>query len=81
MKKLLTAIALSALLSGTAFANACPTHVKKIDEALASSSATAEAKAQAQTLRDEGQALHDAGNHAESMAKLAEAEALLGIAQ
>ena len=34
MKKLLTALALTALLSGTAFANACPSHVKKIDEAL-----------------------------------------------
>jgi hypothetical protein len=81
MKKLLTAIALSVLLSGTAFANACPSHVKKIDEALASSTASEEVKAQAQALRDEGQALHDAGNHAESEAKLAEAEALLGIAQ
>jgi hypothetical protein len=81
MKKLLTALALTALLSGTAFANACPTHVKKIDEALASSSASAEVKAQAQALRDEGEALHSSGDHAGSMAKLAEAEALLGIAQ
>ena len=81
MKKLLTALAMTALLSGTAFANACPSHVKKIDEALATSTASAEVKAQAQALRDEGDALHKAGSHAESMAKLAEAEALLGIAQ
>ena len=81
MKKLLTAIALTAFLSGTAFANSCPTHVKKIDDALASSTASEEMKAQAQALRDEGQALHEAGNHAESMAKLQEAEQLLGIAQ
>jgi hypothetical protein len=81
MKKLLTAVALSLLLTGTAFANSCPTHVKKIDEALATSTASDEVKAQAQALRDEGQALHDAGNHAESLAKLAEAEKLLGIAQ
>jgi hypothetical protein len=79
MKKLLTAIALTAFLSGTAFANSCPMHVKKIDEALATSTASDDVKAQAQALRDEGQALHDAGNHAESEAKLAEAEALLGI--
>ena len=79
MKNLLTAIALTVLLSGTAFANSCPTHVKKIDEALATSTASDDVKAQAQALRDEGQALHDAGNHAESEAKLAEAEALLGI--
>jgi hypothetical protein len=81
MKKLLTALALSAFLSGTAFANSCPTHVKKIDEALATSTASEEVKAQAKALRDEGEKLHNEGGHAESMAKLAEAEALLGIAQ
>jgi len=79
MKKLLTALALTAFLSGTAFANSCPTHVKKIDEALATSTASDEVKAQAQALRDEGQALHDSGDHAGSMAKLMEAEKLLGI--
>ncbi len=56
-------------------------HVQKIDDALASSTASDEVKAQAQALRDEGQALHDSGDHAGSMAKLMEAEALLGIAQ
>ena len=81
MKKLLTALALTTLLSGTAFANSCPTHVQKIDEALAASTESDEVKAQAQALRDEGQALHDSGDHAGSMAKLAEAEAMLGIAQ
>ena len=81
MKKLLTAIALTALLSGTAFANSCPTQVKKIDDALATSTASDEVKAQAQALRDEGQGLHDSGDHAGSEAKLAEAQTLLGIAQ
>ena len=81
MKKLITAIVMTAFMSGTAFANACPMHVKKIDDALASSTASEDVKTQAKALRDEGQALHDAGNHAESMAKLAEAEKLLGIAQ
>jgi hypothetical protein len=81
MKKLLTALALTALMTGTAFASSCPMHVKKIDAALASSTASEEVKAQAKALRDEGEALHASGNHADSMAKLAEAEALLGIAQ
>ena len=81
MKKLLTALALTAFLSGTAFANSCPMHVKKIDDALASSTASEEVKAQAQALRDEGQSLHDSGDHAGSVAKLVEAETLLGIAQ
>jgi hypothetical protein len=79
MKKLLTALAITALMTGTAFAASCPMHVKKIDDALATSTASDEVKTQAQALRDEGQALHDSGDHAGSMAKLAEAEKLLGI--
>jgi hypothetical protein len=79
MKKLLTALALTAFMSGSAFANSCPTHVKKIDDALANSSASAEVQAQAKDLRDQGEALHAEGKHAESMAALAEAEKLLGI--
>ena len=81
MKKLLTALAVTLLMTGSAFANACPTHVKKIDAALATTTVAADVKAQAQALRDEGETLHAAGSNAESMAKLAEAEALLGIAQ
>jgi hypothetical protein len=81
MKKLITAIALTVLMTGAAFANSCPTHVKAIDAALATSTASEEVKAQVKALRDEGQALHDIGNHAESMARLAEAEKLLGIGQ
>lgn len=80
MKKLITAAILTAFMSGAAFAGSCPMHVKAVDDALATSTAADDVKAQAKTLRDEGQALHDAGNHAESMAKLAEAEKLLGIA-
>ena len=79
MKKLLTALALTVLMTGTAFAASCPMHVQKIDEALASSTASEAVKAEAKALRDEGEALHKAGSHAESMAKLAEAEKLLGI--
>lgn len=81
MKKLITAIALTAFMSGAAFANECPMHVEKIDAALASTTVSEDVKTQAQALRDEGQAAHDAGNHAESMEKLQEAEQLLGIAQ
>ena len=68
-------------MTGSAFANSCPMHVKKIDAALTTATVGDDVKAQAKALRDEGEALHAAGNHAESMAKLAEAEALLGIAQ
>ena len=81
MKKLLTALALTVLVSGTAFASSCPMHVKKIDAALTTSTASEDVKAQAKALRDEGEALHASGDHAGSLAKLAEAEKLLGIAQ
>ncbi|HEV8391839.1 MAG TPA: hypothetical protein VGQ35_18450 [Dongiaceae bacterium] len=83
MKKLMAAVALTLLMTGTAFANSCPTHVKKIDAVLAAppSSISAEVLAQAKDLRDQGEALHNEGKHAESMATLAEAEKLLGIAQ
>ena len=81
MKKLLAALALTALMTGPAFANECPTHVAKIDAVLTAPPAniSAEDLAKAKALRDEGQALHDSGDHAGSMEKLAEAEKLLGI--
>jgi hypothetical protein len=81
MKKLITALTLTVFMSGAAFANECPMHVQKIDAALATSTASDDVKTQAQALRDEGQALHESGDHAGSMAKLQEAEQLLGIAQ
>ena len=81
MKKLITAVALTFLMAGSAFANSCPTHIKKIDDALASPPAgvTQEQLAQAKQLRDEGEKLHNEGLHAESMAALATAEELLGL--
>jgi len=84
MKKLIAApvfaLALTVAFGGAAFANSCPMHVKAIDEALAAApQISAEDLAKAKQLRDQGEAAHAAGNHAESMALLAEAEKLLGI--
>ena len=73
------AATLVAVLSGPAFAGECPTHVQKIDEALASARLSEEQKAEVQRLRDEGQRLHSEGQHEEALATLAEAEGLLGI--
>ena len=81
MKKLITALVLTAFMSGAAFASSCPMHVKKIDEALTTATVSDDVKAQAKALRDQGEALHNEGKHDESMAALAEAEKLLGIAQ
>lgn len=79
MRIVLLALALSLGSAGLAYASSCPMQVKAIDEALAKNTLSADKKAQAQKLRDEGKALHDAGKHAESMAKLAEAKKAAGI--
>jgi hypothetical protein len=80
MTRILLAAALSLAFAGAAYAGSCPTQVKAIDEALAkNASLSADKKAQAQKLRDEGDALHKAGKHPESMAKLAEAKKVIGI--
>lgn len=69
-----------ALLSGTAFAFHCPKDMKKIDAALAAKpQLTAAQLAEVKQLRAEGEALHKAGKHKESLEKLGEAEKILGI--
>lgn len=80
MKKSLVAGVFALLLSGTAFAFQCPTDMKKIDEALAKNpELTSEQLAEVQALRAEGETLHAAGSHQESMDALAKAKKLLGI--
>ena len=68
-----------ATLSAPALARECPTHVRKIDAALATASLGQEQKAEVQRLRDEGQRLHGEGKHDESMEALARAERMLGL--
>jgi hypothetical protein len=80
MKKLVTALAFTLLMSGVAFANSCPTHMKAIDEALAKNPPlTAEQLAEVKEYREEGEKLHNEGKHAESVEALAKAEKILGI--
>lgn len=63
-----------------AFAFQCPSDVAKIDAALESSSGlSAEQRAEAQRLRDEGQRLHQAGQHQEAVDTLAQAKEMLGV--
>ena len=79
-KKTLIASAVSLFLAGPAFAATCPVLVGEIDAALAAgSSASAEDQAEAKRLRDEGEAQHAGGQHAESVATLENAKALLGL--
>ncbi len=79
MKQLALVVAL-ALASSAAFAFHCPADMKKIDEALArnpqlSSSQMAEVK----KYRAEGETLHKAGKHQESVETLARAMKILNI--
>lgn len=51
----------------------CPADVKAIDHALSKANLSAQQKSEVQKLRDEGEALHKAGKHKESVDTLAEA--------
>ncbi|MCS3457647.1 hypothetical protein ACW5WQ_03665 [Aeromonas rivuli] len=68
------------LFSTPALAFHCPVDMKQIDDALATGPAlSAEQLAEVKTLRAEGETLHKAGRHQESVDTLAKAKALLGI--
>ena len=68
--------------AGTAVAFHCPQDMKKIDEALAKNpKLTAAQMDEVKKYRAEGEALHKAGKHQESVDTLAKAEKILGIPQ
>ena len=79
MKRIALAAAF-ALASSAAFAFHCPADMKKIDEALAKSpKLTAEQMAEVKKLRAEGETLHKAGKHQESVDALGKAMKLLNV--
>ncbi len=80
MRKLLVATALVFAVAGPALAFHCPADMAKIDAKLAENpTLTSEQAAEVAKLRAEGEALHNAGNHGESVKVLGEAMAILGI--
>jgi len=79
MKTLISAAVLSFALAGPALALQCPSDIAAIDAALQTASLTDEQKAEVMALRDEGQQLHSAGQHQQSMDTLAQAKEILGI--
>jgi hypothetical protein len=80
ISRILAAAAVVLALAGPALASQCPTFIQKIDDAVAAGTTlSADDLAKVETLRNEGQALHDTGDHAGSEAKLQEALALLGL--
>jgi len=79
MKRFIVGAAL-ALLSASALAFHCPKDMKAIDAALAKHpKLSAEQMSEVQKYRAEGEALHKAGKHQESVDTLAKAMKILGI--
>ena len=79
MKQFALAAAL-AVASSAAFAFHCPADMKKIDEALAKSPQLSSAQlAEVKKYRAEGETLHKAGKHQESVDTLARAMKILNI--
>lgn len=80
LKRTLAVAAVLALAAGPAFARHCPKDMAEIDRALAAGPAIpADKLAEVNKLRAEGEALHKAGDHPASEAKLEMAKKLLGI--
>lgn len=79
MQNLFLGVALLAM-SGTAFAFHCPADMKKIDEALAKKpQLTAAQMGEVKKARADGEALHKAGKHQESLDTLAKAMKILNV--
>jgi hypothetical protein len=78
MKRIALTVAALAFAS-MAWAHNCPNEVKAIDAALPKAKLDAQQTAEVKRLRDEGEQLHKAGQHSESMATLGKAKGILGI--
>ena len=69
-----------ALASGSAFAFHCPADMKKIDEALAKNPKLSSAQmTEVKKYRADGESLHQAGKHQDSVDTLAKAMKILNI--
>ena len=77
MKYLTLAAAL--FLAAPAIAGQCPADMAKIDAALESASRSEADMAKVKELRALGEEQHEAGDHAASVATLAEAKEMLGV--
>ena len=79
IRNLIAAVAL-AIASGAAFGMHCPIDMKAIDDALAKKPSISAAQlAEVKKYRAEGEALHKAGKHQESVDTLAKAKKILGL--
>ena len=80
MKRLLLATLFAVGFAGSALAGQCPIDMGKIDKALAAGPGlSAEDMAKVKLLRAQGEAMHKAGKHGDSVATLAKAKKMLGL--
>jgi hypothetical protein len=77
MKILMMALSIVALAVAPALASQCPLLIKQVQDATAGK--TDEASKKAVALAAEAKALHDAGKHAESVAKADEAAKAINL--
>lgn len=77
----LSALAVLALMAAPALAAYCPLDAEAIEAALPNSSLSDEEKAEVEALKTQGMEQHEAGNHNESEALLAEAMRKLLMAE
>lgn len=78
LRGMIVAVSL-ALASGSAFAFHCPKEMKAIDEALPKAKLSAAQMADVKKYRAEGETLHKAGKHQESLDTLDKAKKILNI--
>jgi hypothetical protein len=80
MKRLFAFAATLVFASASALAGHCPMEMKKIDDAMAKNPKLSEAQMkEVKSLRAEGETLHKAGKHTESLASLDKAKKILNI--
>ena len=79
IRSIVVAVSL-ALASGGAFAFQCPKDMKAIDDALSKNPKLSEAQmSDVKKLRADGETLHKAGKHQDSVDTLAKAKKILGM--
>ncbi|MGH6933208.1 MAG: hypothetical protein ACREEE_12335 [Dongiaceae bacterium] len=80
MMRFLMVFAMAFMLATPALAKTCPGLMAKVDAALAANpKLTPEQASEVERLRDQGEDLHDTGNHDQSEAALRQAMEILGI--
>ena len=76
MKRILVLL-FAMMFAGSVFAHQCPRLISQIDHQLEQEDVASDVEERIKALRDEGQKLHDEGDHDASVEKLSEALELL----